>query len=69
MNKVRIKKWVKNVIISVSIFIVIIILTYLICNYLSDIERLANQCDQECGHICNQYELRKYILEGNHHGR
>lgn len=69
MNKLRIKKWVKNVIAIISIIIVAIILTYLICKNLSDIEELANQCDQEYGHICNQYELRKYILEGNHYGR
>ena len=54
---------------TISVIIVATILTYLICKKISDIEGLANQCDQEYGHICNQYELRKYILGSNHYGR
>ena len=65
----RIKKWVKKAMTTISVIIVATILTYLICKKISDIEVLANQWDQEYGHICNQYELRKYILGSNHYGR
>lgn len=68
MKKSRLKKWVKYLMVIASIGIAII-LTYLICKNLSDIEKIANQCDQKYDHICNQYELRKYILEGNHYGK
>jgi len=69
MNKSRIKKWVKNVIVTISILIVIIVLTYFIYKKLSNINRIANQCDKEYGYTCDYYELKKYILEGNSNGR
>lgn len=64
MKKLRLKKWVKQLIAIIIAVIVICILTHLICIKFQYIRDISGKCDIEKGYICSSYEIKNYMARG-----
>ena len=64
MKKLRLRKWVKILIVVIVLISIVFILTHLLFNKSDDFIKHANMCDQDKGSICSYYEVRNYMLGG-----
>ena len=64
MKKLRLRKWVKILIVVIALISIVFILTHLLFNKNDDFIEYANMCDQDKGSICSYYEVRNYMLRG-----
>lgn len=64
VKKLRLKKWVKILIVVIVLISIVFILTHLLLNKSDDFIKYANMCDQDKGSICSYYEVRNYMLRG-----
>lgn len=64
MKKLRLKKWVKILIVVIALISIIFILTHLLFENNSDFIKYAKMCDQDKGYTCSYYEIREYMIRG-----
>ena len=64
MKELRLRKWVKIMIIVIVLISIVFILAHLLLNKNDDFIKYANMCDQNKGSICSYYEVRNYMLRG-----
>ena len=60
MKKLRLKKWVKNLLITIFVILVIFVLIHFILSYQKRINNISNQCDEFYGRTCSWYEIENF---------
>ena len=68
MKKLKLRKWVKVLIIVIVLISVILILTHLLLKKRDNFIKYADMCDSAKGSICSYYEVQKFIKIGGYNG-
>ena len=66
MKNLKLKKWVKYLMVIILMIIIILILSHLFFRLSAKQEEFAQKCDQKKGNLCNYYEVQKYIKQGDY---
>ena len=68
MKILRLRKWVKVLIIAIVLISVILILTHLLLKKCDNFIKYADMCDSAKGSICSYYEVQNFIKKGVYNG-
>lgn len=63
-KRLRLKSWVKNLMIIIVMIIMFIFLAHLLCEKADDFEKWGKQCDTAKGGTCSYTEVRNYMIRG-----
>ena len=63
VKKLRLKKWVKDLLEFIIIIIIGLGLGLILLKGLDKFNKYAEVCDQEKGYTCNYYQVRKTIIK------
>jgi hypothetical protein len=63
-KRLRLKSWVKDLMIITVMIITFIFLAHLLCNKSDDFEKWGKKCDAAKGGTCSYTEVRNYMVRG-----
>lgn len=61
-KRLRLKSWVKDLMIIIVMIITFIFLAHLLCEKADDFEKWGKKCDEAKGGICSYTEVRNYMI-------
>lgn len=66
MKKLKLRKWVKVMIVIILSIITIFVLAHFILKSIMNFDIYAKKCDKEKGSICTYYEVQKFVKAGDY---
>ena len=60
MKTLKLKKWIKNLLMIIIVVLVSIILIHFILSQIKRVDDISKECDEAYGRTCNWYEVENF---------